>query len=328
MKGTKEGRSVNWDLRKEFCDKRDGKAILGIYKQSNDLHIEVNKTNIKSLEEKLQQCDRTKQLEAIKSSPMIIAYDVPTAIIDVLIDFMGSNVLPIAYSLSYLPFFTPVRGMEVEEYDESMHRWWEEVRVSPDHKGWFTPTQLQNAAKEFDQFFIERLAENGDGLKYHHSMIPYFAIAPKYNVFDRSEWIGVKLPTKHSACVGEIELFQRLYLQAIDEGGHESFDVDLVRIQESHGDNWCFDGHGMVLMADGGYRVVLELKVGDEVRSFPNAISKVECAIVSNINDHIEMVQLPNDCWITFEHPVLIRNGQNGESFSNEWNMAMYSGLD
>ena len=67
------------------------------------------------------------------------------------------------------------------------------------------------------------------------------------------------------------------------------------RIQESHGDNWCFDGHGMVLMSNGGYQVVLELKVGDEVRSFPNARSKVECVIVSNINDHIEMVQLPND---------------------------------
>ena len=91
-------------------------------------------------------------------------------------------------------------------------------------------------------------------------------------------------------CIGGIELLQRLYLEAIEEGGHASFDEDLVaftesRIQESHGDNWCFDGHRMVLMADGGYGDVSKLKVVDEVRSFPNARSKVECVIVSNIND-------------------------------------------
>merc|ERR1719474_1626788 len=107
------------------------------------------------------------------------------------------------------------------------------------------------------------------------------------------------------------------------DAGHCAFDVDMVKIERSHGDSWCFDGLGMVLMADGGFRAISELKVGDEVRSFPDTVSRVKCAILSNIYDHIEMVRLQNDCWITFEHPVLVKTASN-----SDWDLSRYSDLD
>eukprot|EP01084_Bolivina_argentea_P170075 294722_1 len=57
-------------------------------------------------------------------------------------------------------------------------------------------------------------------------------------------------------------------------------------------DNWCFDGNSMVLMANGTYKKISQIKVGDQVISFPNDVSTVKCSIVSSINKHIEMVNL------------------------------------
>merc|ERR1719410_2990447 len=55
--------------------------------------------------------------------------------------------------------------------------------------------------------------------------------------------------------------------------------------------------------------MVKDLRIGDRVQSFPgNRISEIECVVVSNIFSEIQMVRLPNDCFITFEHPILVRS--------------------
>eukprot|EP01084_Bolivina_argentea_P213867 363127_1 len=74
--------------------------------------------------------------------------------------------------------------------------------------------------------------------------------------------------------------------------------IQTVGLKED--ENWpdqlCFDGNGLVLMVDGDYCKISDLKIGDQVRSFPNNIGTIECVIVSDIDKQTEMVELPNNC--------------------------------
>merc|ERR1712083_1140908 len=47
----------------------------------------------------------------------------------------------------------------------------------------------------------------------------------------------------------------------------------------------------------------------------------------SNIYDRIEMVKLPNECWITFEHPVLVQCGMHSIDDNNMMEI-LYDDLD
>eukprot|EP01084_Bolivina_argentea_P293982 505742_1 len=74
--------------------------------------------------------------------------------------------------------------------------------------------------------------------------------------------------------------------------------------------DFCFDGNGNVLMKNNLCKKIADLRIGDEVRSFPNNVSKIKCIVVSNINREIRMVELSDSCWITFEHPILVNDAK------------------
>eukprot|EP01083_Nonionella_stella_P080450 221116_1 len=93
----------------------------------------------------------------------------------------------------------------------------------------------------------------------------------------------------------------------------------------TRGHRVCFDGNGYVLMADNSCKQICELKIGDKVRSFPNAVASVRCRITQNVNDTMEMVQLKNDCWITCKHPVLV---QQDDKNCVEWDLNQYKNID
>eukprot|EP01083_Nonionella_stella_P062900 163530_1 len=288
-------------------------------------------------------------LKAIHDSEgsLIITLNIPNDIILSIVSYVGNGIIPIAYRLSYLPFFRAIR--EHSLYRKTLKQWWKEVISNKDHRGVFYPTSLKSAALEFQKFFTERLALNGvddarhKRVKYQRYMVPKFAIEIEPGILqtdccrdlgfshDHSTpaVIGVSLPTASgsSACVGGIELFQRLYLEtAIHPEYVDAFNVDLVNVDGNHGDNWCFDGNGNVMMADGTYTKISAVQIGDCVRTFPgNATAKVKCIIVSNIYKEIEMVELNNNCWITFEHPVLISNGEHDMSLDEDISNKLHS---
>eukprot|EP01084_Bolivina_argentea_P162040 282016_1 len=78
----------------------------------------------------------------------------------------------------------------------------------------------------------------------------------------------------------------------------------------------CFDGNGLVLMANGTRKKICELRIGDKVRSFSDYVSEIKYCVSIDINREISMVKLYNYlndewCWITFEHPVLVCNNND-----------------
>merc|ERR1712176_464453 len=185
------------------------------------------------------------------------------------------------------------------------------------HKGIFHPNSIKHAARRFQEFFTQKLSENGinkatkDRIKYHEYTIPVFAVditallkmgkctdliseMKTEEVIGQNIKIRIDLPTASgsSACIGGIELLQRLYMETIIHCDVETFVVELIGLRESHGDNWCFDGMGNVLMANGEHKRIKELKVGDCVRSFgQNKVSMIRCVIVSNLHRKIAMVK-------------------------------------
>eukprot|EP01084_Bolivina_argentea_P202406 345844_1 len=70
-------------------------------------------------------------------------------------------------------------------------------------------------------------------------------------------------------------------------------------------DNGCIDGNGKVLMGDNNYKLIKELNVNDEIRSFSGSVSKIMAVMVTDIYKEIKMVYL-NGCWITYKHPILL----------------------
>eukprot|EP01084_Bolivina_argentea_P143553 252027_1 len=286
-------------------------------------YLKENENRIKELLEKVNNTEKTsdiyladKLFQILNDCILIKQNRIHEEILRIIVRFnIGNSLMPIYYTLSYLPFFDPIiigsRG--TKGYYDTLKIWWNEVRLSANHWGMFQPVHIQSAATEFAQFLDTQFTKGGPSLKYY--LVPGMKMDKMFNLWN-DDPLSFQLGNQYCKCLGGIQLFQRVYLEASVEGLYgigNSFVVDLQNIYESHGDNWCFDGNGNVLMADNSYKRICNLKVGDKVRSFPNFVSTIKCCIQSNINDEIEMVKLQNNCWITFEHPILIKtNDYNG----------------
>ena len=297
------------DAKYKVKDEVKEKLDVNVYGSKFDnCQLDKFKENEKEIEllSKKNIYTKDKLMKILNECSLIKRYEMPNDILLTMTLFTGNGIISINYRCSCLPFFVEFK-MGKHVYIEHIKKWWDEIRLSPNNYTTFYPSNIHNASKEFDEFLITKFAENGDGMKYQFSMIPHIKIDKKYNIWN-DKHILLTLPTKYSKCVGGIELFQRLYLESAFNGD-STFNADLIWIEETHGDNWCFDGNGMVLMGNGEYKRIDQLKVGDKLLSFPNNISTIQCRIVSNINDKIEMVKLSNNCWITFEHPIFDKYG-------------------
>ena len=125
----------------------------------------------------------TKQLVQILNDnqcKIIKSLSIPNEIIISIAVFVGNGLIPIAYSLDFLPFFRAIR--EHKLYRDTLEKWWNEITQNPTHRGLFYPKSIRNAAKEFQQFFTNKLAENGinketrECIKYHRYTVPTFAV--------------------------------------------------------------------------------------------------------------------------------------------------------
>eukprot|EP01084_Bolivina_argentea_P143552 252026_1 len=321
---------ILWDKLRSF-DRRKRLAMQKLILCKNDSNTSLQSKYINENENRINELlqnvrsntngSRTylceKLLKILHNCALIHNNQIHEQILMVIIQLtIGSGLMSINYTLSHLPFMSPLMDIYIKNIDEreqiyykTMKIWWDEARLSINHCATFQPTNIETVAIEFAQYLNKRLSENGNCLEY--ALVAHMQMDKKYNIWNRNEHLSFSLPNKSSKCLGGKELFQRLYLDAYVDGKFgfgDSFVVDLKYIDESRGDNWCFDGNGNVLMANNTLKNVCNLKVGDKVRSFPNCVSTVICCITSNIDARIEMVELKNNCWITFEHPVLINN--------------------
>jgi hypothetical protein len=69
----------------------------------------------------------------------------------------------------------------------------------------------------------------------------------------------------------------------------------------------CFDGEGIVLLANNTYIKVNELKKGDRLFNFNNMQCKVICVIKQNINAEIDVCSV-NEMLISPYHPIYLFN--------------------
>eukprot|EP01084_Bolivina_argentea_P143554 252029_1 len=307
---------ILWDKMKTNLNEHysEQSELRWIWRDENDYNTTLQTKYLKENENRTNELSQNEPLSVklfkiLNECKLIKTNGIHEEIVKLIIIFdIGGSVMPIYYTLSYLPFFQPTSYGKLDEYFNTLKVWWNEVRCAPNHWGVFQPINMKSAATEFAQFLDTRLLKNSSDLKYY--LVPVMKMDKIFNIWT-GEHLSFELGKQNAKCLGGIELFQRLYLEAAVEGLFgfgRPFVLDLQTISETHGDNWCFDGNGCVLMANNKYKKICELKVGDKVRSFPNFVSTIICCIESNINDKIEMVKLQNDCWITFEHPVLINN--------------------
>jgi len=279
-----------------------------------------------------------KRLEKLISKSRIIKHlNIPITVVKCIVLFAEVTTLPISYSVLYLPLFCRDAFGCDKTYSATLQRWWRETVSLPGHRGVFLPSNPAKAAEEFSLFIAQKLRDNGLQCKYFNSMIPSVYILPSnltsYRFPDLDKFsmdskntkidlygsgISLCLPTAFSECLGGKELFQRLYLEAMLYSQISAFTVDINKITQSHGDNWCFDGNGLVLMADSTRKKVSKLLVGDRVMCFGGRKATVECCIASQIGRETKMCNLQSDvggCWITFEHPVLFSSTQRSSYF-------------
>eukprot|EP01084_Bolivina_argentea_P204622 349475_1 len=326
---TSNSDDIEWLIQNQHCkDFWDRKSSLE-YEHRKILRNRLkNSIKIKHIPQQTYQKVNTKtineiydnylledsQLLNILQTCIIIQQErVPIPILSVIILYIGNGKISISYTASILPFF------HINE--PTLKKWWYEIQNTVDHRGIFIPQNIKTAAKEFDLYITERLNRDLSYYKYKNLMIPTINILPinltnKFHAEivkkDNNYGISLTLPTQGHKEVGGIEMFQRLYLEAaFKKPDLDAFYVDLAQVNSCHGDNWCVGGNGVVLMANGTKKLVSQLNVGDKVRSFPNCVATVECVIISNINDCINMVRLNGNGWITVEHPMLISNVNN-----------------
>eukprot|EP01084_Bolivina_argentea_P204623 349476_1 len=303
-----------WKIYQQLMKSPDYKTPIQL---DQEKCLQTNKSRIASIYSENRITSNAKLINILHNEDcqLIKILNVPNEVIYIIASFVPI-IIPILYRLSYLPFFNAIDdGL----YYHQLKQWWDEVRLSENHRCAFYPKYLKTAAVEFNDFIQNKLAHNGQrDIVYNWrttTKVPTIKIQnmdkclPDLGINDPQTFvqqnITIRFPTRLSKNIGGIEMFQRLYLETVIDG-KLSLDVDMSKITERSGDNFCFDGYGNVLMANGEYKKICDLKVNDKVRSFPNGIGTIECVIVSNINKNIEMAKLPNNCFITFEHPVLM----------------------
>jgi len=92
------------------------------------------------------------------------------------------------------------------------------------------------------------------------------------------------------------------------------FDVRKPDHFDESDPNYCLSGRGLVLMANGSYKCVNQLSVGDLVKTMNNAgnlvTGVVEIVSINTLRPHYSgLVKLENDLIVTAGHPIFTSSG-------------------